>query len=107
MKPPKNLDLKQDRFSKARGGKSTVLLITCKKCGEDLAVYQKDGPGPLKRLYLDRLVEPTTVAGELVCKSCKKQVGIPYIYRDEKRPALLVEIDSVVTKVIPKNTYGR
>ncbi len=49
--------LKSDKFRKARGGRSKVLNIGCEKCGKHLFKYQKDGPGILKRLYLDRISE--------------------------------------------------
>ncbi|KKS56835.1 MAG: hypothetical protein UV23_C0035G0007, partial [Candidatus Nomurabacteria bacterium GW2011_GWF1_42_40] len=48
--------LKRDKFRKARGGYARILEIRCEKCGHFLALYQKDGPGPLKRMYVDRIL---------------------------------------------------
>lgn len=50
------LSFKSDRFKKNRGGHSRWLLLHCEKCSQAIATYQKDGPGILKRLYLDWLI---------------------------------------------------
>ena len=54
----RKVTFKNDRFRKSRGGHSRWLMLFCEKCSYDLAVYQKDGPGILKRLYLDRIAPP-------------------------------------------------
>jgi hypothetical protein len=46
---------KNDKFKKNRGGHSRWLLLSCEKCKNGIAIYQKDGPGILKRLYIDRM----------------------------------------------------
>ena len=108
MKLPKGFELKRDKYSDKRGGNSKVLMIRCKQDNFELALYQKDGPGPLKRLYLDRVIEPSLKAGhELVCKKCKQQVAVPYIYADEKRQALMIEAGSITQQVIPRSAYGK
>ena len=48
--------LKNDIYRKARGGYARLLNISCRKCKQLLFVYQKDGPGNLRRLYLDRIL---------------------------------------------------
>jgi phage FluMu protein Com len=95
--------LKQDKYRKARGGYSRLLEIRCEKCDEVLAHYQKDGPGPLKRMYIDRISSPkklTDAKGNLTCPHCKQLIGIAYIYPKEKRPAFRLFEGSVTKKII-------
>ena len=54
----KNRVLKSDKFKKARGGPSMLLEIFCSACKAKVCLYQKDGPGLLKRMYLDRISDP-------------------------------------------------
>jgi hypothetical protein len=61
--------------------------------------YQKDGPGPLLRCYLDRIHHPEEIqkrqyevfdknkSSKLECSQCKVVVGVPIIYEKENRPA--------------------
>jgi hypothetical protein len=61
--------------------------------------YQKDGPGPLLRCYLDRIHHPETLAKrqeeafdknsahKLACPSCHIVIGSPILYEKEARPA--------------------
>ncbi|MEK7518393.1 MAG: hypothetical protein AAB424_00490 [Patescibacteria group bacterium] len=105
----KSLNLKRDKFRKARGGHARVLEIRCEKCGHFLALYQKDGPGPLKRMYIDRILSPQYLAGffkiplkklpQLACKSCQRLIGIPYLYEKEKRPAFRLFVGAVTKKI--------
>jgi len=64
--------------------------------------YQKDGPGILKRLYLDRIVpsEFSPTGKNLICKKCKTLIGIPMIYEKEKRKAYRLFAGTVEKKVI-------
>jgi len=48
---------KSDKYKRTRGGYSRLLDISCAKCGTHLFYYQKDGPGMLKRMYLDRIYD--------------------------------------------------
>ncbi len=92
-----NIKFKKDRYRRARGGYSRLLEISCEHCNNVVALYQKDGPGSLKRMYLDRIMEPKKLTGvanmptrkmpHLICAKCKQVIGIPYIYQKEKRPA--------------------
>lgn len=52
------LTIKKDKYKSARGGYSRFLDICCRKCENKVLVYQKDGPGNLRRLYLDRIIYP-------------------------------------------------
>jgi ribosomal protein S27E len=94
------MKLKQDKFRKARGGYSRLLEVRCEKCDEILCYYQKDGPGPLKRMYMDRIVKTYAVAGKsLICHKCGHILGVRYIYEKEKRPAYRLFQNSVKKKI--------
>ena len=77
---------KSDRYRRARGGYSRVLEISCSGCDNVICEYQKDGPGPLKRMYLDRVMGALG-AGQLECIGCRTLLGVRYIYEKENRPA--------------------
>lgn len=77
--------LKSDRFKKARGGHSRLLDIRCAACGERVCLYQKDGTGSLKRLYIDRMQGWTKSTQNLTCVGCAKRLGILTIYKKEHR----------------------
>lgn len=90
---------KRDRFYRSRGGRAKFLNIHCSQCGNHVALYQKDGPGALLRLYLDRIFAPELLAATchsyltresmppLVCSQCKRIIGVPMVYEPEKRLA--------------------
>jgi len=91
-------EAKKDKYTKARGGTSQFYYLFCATCGEFLALYQKDGPGNLLRLYLDRIFEPEQLASlqnktskgdipTLACQKCKTQIGFPMVYARENRLA--------------------
>ena len=100
---------KKDKYRQARGGYSRFLNITCHHCDAKVLVYQKDGPGDLKRMYLDRIVSPENLANlqtlpigkvpELVCTKCKYILAIPYVYPKEKRNAFRLFMGAVNKKV--------
>ena len=72
-----------------------MLELCCAKCGTKFFHYQKDGPGPLLRLYLDRIQAPARFVGlekkalsalkVLDCKTCGRLLAMPAIYKPEKR----------------------
>lgn len=105
----KSLILKHDKYRKARGGYSRFLEVHCEKCGTFLALYQKDGPGPLKRMYVDRIFSPerlTRLRGlsasrlpRLICAHCKQLIGAPIMYEKENRPAFRLFEGSVTKKI--------
>jgi len=82
---------KKDRFSARRGGTSKALDIFCKRCGNLVLIYQKDGPGPLLRCYVDRILYPKQYVpknlryvrqiSKLTCNDCDALIGIPMRYR--------------------------
>ena len=86
------MSFKSDDYQKSRGGYSQTLNLGCNRCGLPLGSYQKDGPGPLKRLYIDRLtaIEPSQSYAEnavLFCFGCKRPLALGYIYAKENRPS--------------------
>ena len=100
---------KKDIYRKARGGYSRFLQITCHHCDNKILVYQKDGPGELKRMYLDRIVSPENLIRlqklsikkipDLICNKCKYILAIPYIYPKEKRNAYRLFVGAINKKI--------
>lgn len=86
-----------------------MLEIHCRKCNTILALYQKDGPGNLRRMYLDRIISPAGLAKlqykklgkipNLRCRNCGETLGIPYIYEKERRKAFRLFQDAVTKKI--------
>jgi hypothetical protein len=101
-----DIKLKRDKFRTARGGHSRLLNLNCRSCGKFVLNYQKDGPGPIYRLYLDRIFGPIELVNlqyknlkdiqSLKCKNCKKILGVVYVYKKETRKAFRVFSGSLV-----------
>lgn len=99
MKKSEKISIKKDAFRIARGGRSLLIDLFCDSCGEFIALYQKDGPGPLKRMYLDRILGPDHFASllfkvnsikkvpDFFCPQCQEPFGIPMVYKKENRLA--------------------
>ena len=97
----KKIKLKQDKFRKTRGGCSKLLEIRCEKCDELVCHYQKDGPGSLKRMYMDRIISTHADADKrLICHKCGNVLGLQYIYEKENRPAFRLLRGSVKKKIV-------
>ncbi len=94
---------RNDEYRKARGGKSRVLDTSCEHCGQHLAHYQKDGPGLLKRMYLDRFIGTKPSGKELVCTKCGTILGQKINYKKEDRPAYRLFVGAVHKKIVSKN----
>lgn len=89
---------KKDSYMKSRGAPA-MLTMFCANCNSYIMSYQKDGPGPLLRCYLDRIHHPEALEKrqhehfdkgtslKLECPSCQTVVGSPIIYEKEDRPA--------------------
>ena len=102
--------LKNDKYKKNRGGYSRLLEISCGVCGEFLGFYQKDGPGILKRMYLDRIYKSKDYSDlgdksfkllpQLICKKCGRLLGVPIIYEKENRFAFRLFQGAVVKKIV-------
>ena len=90
--------LKKDSYQKRRGT-PYFLDIFCSVCNTHIALYQKDGPGVLLRMYLDRILEPLELASlklgskekkdipGLHCPKCDALIGTPMVYEPESRLA--------------------
>jgi len=93
--------LKNDKYKKARGGYSRLLNISCQKCGKQVCQYQKDGPGNLRRMYLDRISDKKVPILEKSL-SCPEGhiIGVKIIYEKENRPAFRLFVDSVIKKIV-------
>ncbi len=104
---------KSDKYKKVRGGYSRLLDISCAKCGTHLCYYQKDGPGMLKRMYLDRIYgskkysdlqnAPLKTVPQLTCLGCKQVVGVPYTYAKEDRLAFRLFVGAITKKITDSN----
>lgn len=92
---------KNDKYKKVRGGYSRLLNIACQKCNEYICNYQKDGPGNLRRMYVDRIIDSkvSTSRKDLSCSN-KHLIGVKIIYNKEKRLAYRLFVDSVIKKII-------
>lgn len=52
----KEVKIRKDKYFKKRRGYSRIIKVKCAKCNKTLFLYQKDGPGWLKRCYLNRII---------------------------------------------------
>ena len=95
----KNNILVNDRFRAARGGYSRLLEIRYRECDHLVTNYQKDGPGALRRLYLDRVRTPIKKEKILRCKNCEEILGTLIVYEKEKRKAYRLYQDAVVKRI--------
>jgi len=109
VKTDLKMKLKSDKFRKARGGSAKLLELLCEKCGYSLFYYQKDGPGILKRLYVDRIVSTSKMPSgkALTCAQCKTLIAVPTIYAKEGRPAFRLFAGAIVKKVVRLNTLRK
>lgn len=96
------MDMKNDKYKKARGGWSRMLVISCEKCGHEICRYQKDGPGSLKRIYIDRMEPDSHDEALLVCSQCAQIIGTKIIYEKENRLAYRLFVGAVTKKIIKK-----
>lgn len=99
--------LKNDKYKKVRGGRSKLFDISCANCGKRICVYQKDGPGMLKRVYLDRIynspLENSHHAAEndipkFICPNCGKLLGVLMTYKKESRFAYRLIPGAIIKK---------
>lgn len=86
----------KDRAYRRRGGSAEWLLLDCVSCKSNLAFYQKDGPGNILRLYLDRISDsdgdrpykqtPFNQVRNLGCYACNALIGVPLLYDKDPQP---------------------
>ena len=95
--------IKKDKYLKARGGTAHLIYVSCAKCGKKILLYQKDGPGWLKRCYLNRIsgidgwenlrfdknIRTPKDMPNLICK-CGNLVGTPMVHKDRRLAFCLV-----------------
>lgn len=103
------MKFKSDKYKSARG-RSQLLDISCRKCKNHIAYYQKDGHGTLRRMYMDRVLHPSKISDNqyknikdvkpLSCKECKEILGHPIIYKKENRHAYRLFVESIKKEVI-------
>lgn len=95
------MKFKNDKYRKERGGYSRLLKIICEKCDSLVCLYQKDGPGNLRRMYIDRMTEPeiSILKKDLSCLN-GHLLGVKIIYEKEKRLAFRLFVDSVTKKIV-------
>lgn len=96
------IKFKNDKFKKDRGGYSRLLDISCENCKKHLFYYQKDGPGILKRMYIDRIYEFEDLDQNknLICSNCKSLLAISMIYEKENRHAFRIFVGSITKKIV-------
>ena len=104
---PVKYKARKDQYTKARGGSSTLLSIACNKCRHEVLLYQKDGPGPLLRIYLDKILAPKDLVSkvnkyktksrmtDLACPDCKRILAAPMLYEKEHRLAYRLFVGAI------------
>lgn len=95
------MKFKSDTFRRNRGGYSRLLKIECEKCKSLICQYQKDGPGHLRRMYLDRIRDSVVVISrkDFSCPA-GHLLGVKIIYEKEDRPAFRLFVDAVAKKIV-------
>ena len=78
-----------------------LLKISCEKCGAEVCTYQKDGPGNIRRMYIDRISKPkVSLGGKYILCPNKHLLGVKMMYEKEKRPIFRVFQDAITKKVV-------
>ena len=70
--------------------------LYCEKCGEFICKYQKDGPGIIKRLYIDRMSETKMSDNKDLYCIKKHHIGSKFIYEKGNRPAYRIYAGSII-----------
>ncbi|MBU1252106.1 MAG: hypothetical protein KJ905_01420 [Nanoarchaeota archaeon] len=81
--------IKKDKYLSDRGGIAKIIDVSCMICRKKLFTYQKDGPGWLKRCYLNRILDFHKISNfndlksmpNLTC-SCGEIIGTPMKHKD-------------------------
>ncbi len=104
-----NFKFKKDIYTNNRWWYSRITNLYCRVCSYNFAVYQKDWPWNLRRLYMDRILYPENLTNldkeninevkTLCCPNCKEDLWTPYIYKKEDRKAFKVYQDMIIKKV--------
>lgn len=99
------MNFKNDKYKLERGSYSRLLDIACRKCSNHICYYQKDGSGPLRRMYLDRMLDNAISKEELICTKCNEVIGMKVVYKKENRLAYRLFVDSVKKQTITKAAF--
>jgi len=87
------MKIKKDKYFRKRGGIAKIIKVSCMNCGRLLFLYQKDGPGWLKRCYLNRIIyqegDKEKELKNLICE-CGNLVGSPMKYKDGRTAFALI-----------------
>ena len=96
-------EFKKDVYRQNRGNWSRVLDLSCHACSAHISYYQKDGPGILKRSYLDRFIDLKPSNLELFkCRKRQEVLGVLQGYKKENnRPSICWLIGLIDYKIIP------
>jgi len=93
----------KDQYQRTRGGSSRVLDVRCENCDAHISYYQKDGPGMLLRMYVDRFIDAKPEGKELNCPSCERILGTYIIFKKEDRPAYRLYAGAVTKKIVGRD----
>lgn len=99
--------MKRDRYSKARGGWSRILDMRCEKCDGHVCYYQKDGPGHLKRMYIDRIIDIRVSDAQLNCPDCSAVLATKILYVKENRPAYRLFVGAVTKHIVKSSSINK
>ncbi len=107
---PNEFKIRNDKYRRKRGGTSTMYVIKCAECGDNVLIYQKDGVGALVRMYLDRILWPDNLINldrkinstkdfsALICQRCGNIIATPMLYKKEHRYAWRIKRGSIKKK---------
>lgn len=97
-------NIKYDKYRNSRGGYSRILDVKCEHRSSHVCFYQKDGPGSLRRMYFDRMIDLQSNDDFLLCKKCKRTLAMKINYEKENRPAYRLFVESVSKSIVNKNS---
>ncbi len=98
MEQSHQFKIKRDKYLAARGGTAKITRVRCAKCGKKIFLYQKDGPGWLKRCYINRIISDSfnssnehdeSTLKNLTC-DCGELIGTPMQHKDGRLAFKLV-----------------
>ena len=92
------IKIKRDKYLRKRGSYAHIIKVKCAKCNKVLFSYQKDGPGWLKRCYLNRIISEKKFSADKNLKCCGI-VGVSIKHKDGRDAFKLI-------KGKFKRTYG-
>ena len=86
-------EIRKDKYFRDRQSTYVILSIGCVVCNKEVLLYQKDGRGGLKRLYLNRILAPEALALlqdivqsdkqlKMLSCECGNSIGIPMLHRE-------------------------